>query len=458
MPSTKAAPVSGESTAMPAPLAARAAGAAASVPVDARPGPLPDPPPDPPLDSPLDSPLDPPLDPPTLRVAIQQPSLPAYRVPVFRALAADPALDLSVHYGSEEPALANAAPDGFEGRCTPFARVAPGRGPGLMWHAAQWRLVDGRRADVAILCWNARFVSLWAALLRARLNGVPVALWGHGYSKTGTSRLRDAVRRLPARLARAVVVYDERTAAALVDAGYEPARVFVAANGLDGQAIAAAREAARRAPDRLAWRAAHDVAAGPVLISVGRVFADNRLDVAVEALPRLAARHPDVRLVVVGGGDAEELARLAARAEALGVGTRLRLAGPLYDEAELARWMDAADVFVYPRNVGLSLIHAFNHALPAVVAAPRSAHNPEIAVLEDGVNGRLAESLDAGSFADAVAAILAEPTRHAAMREAALASVRDTHNLDSVTAAFRRLVDFLAGERRARTPRRRAGG
>ena len=384
-----------------------------------------------------------------LRVVVEHPALPHYRVPLFRAIAARPGVRLHVWYGDEDPTLENVSPDGFEATLSPVRQVRlPRLGP-LIWHPAQWSTATRDDADVLVLAANTRYLSLVPGLLRARRAGIPTVVWGHHYSKA-PSAWRDATRRSMTRLADAVLTYDARTAAALVAAGVPERKVFVAANGLDRAPIDAARREWLDAPGRLeAFRAERLPGPGPVLIFTGRLYADNRLDVAVEALAHLRRERPDARLVVVGEGEPER-ARLEAVARASGVADAIVWAGAIFDEAEIAPWMLSADVSVYPTNSGLSIVHAFNYGVPVVVAAPLERHNPEIMALEDGVNGLVAESLDPADFAAACARPLDDPALRARLSQAALETARDSFNIEamatSMVECFRLLHRRAAGQ------------
>ena len=389
-----------------------------------------------------------------VRVAIQQPSLPKSRVPLYQHLASLPDIALELHYGSEEPALRNVTPEGFHGEMTPFVTLPAGPLGKLFWHPAQWRVVDGRRGDVAILCWNARFLSLLPALIRARLAGVPTALWGHGFSKAEAS-WRARLRWLPARLANALIFYDFHTAEQWAREGLPREKIFVAPNGLDATRIERAAMAWRGDPERLtAFRREHLPGSGPTMIYIGRIQPENRVDLAIDALAGLARSAPDARLVIIGSGAPE--AALRDQAASLGITDRVTWVGERYEETDIAPWMLAADVLVYPRNAGLSLIHGFNYGLPAICCAPRSAHNPEIWALEDGVNGLLCEHADGAAIADAVRALTGDAARHQAMREKARDSATRIYNLQAVGQTFERLIDFLVGQRRRSDANRRS--
>lgn len=67
----------------------------------------------------------------------------------------------------------------------------------------------------------------------------------------------------------------------------------------------------------------------PTLVYVGHLEAVRGIDLAIRALPLVAARVPAVRLVVVGGGDAPYVDGLRSLAAALGVADQVELRGPL---------------------------------------------------------------------------------------------------------------------------------
>lgn len=71
----------------------------------------------------------------------------------------------------------------------------------------------------------------------------------------------------------------------------------------------------------------------PTLVYVGHLAHYAGVDLAISALPAIAARVPGVRLLVIGGGDAPYIAGLRALAAAEGVADRVDLRGPVpYDQ------------------------------------------------------------------------------------------------------------------------------
>src|SRR6185503_21232163 len=80
---------------------------------------------------------------------------------------------------------------------------------------------------------------------------------------------------------------------------------------------------------------------------VGSFYAYEGLDLALDALPAIAARIPDAVLLLVGGGLQEEALR--ARAREPDLAGRVVFAGRV-PHAEVARYYDLIDLLVYPRR------------------------------------------------------------------------------------------------------------
>jgi len=370
----------------------------------------------------------------TLRVVVQQPALPRYRIPVFRELAAREGIGLRVVYGSQSE-LENVGSEGFEAERAAATRGLVG---GLGWSGAQVRLAGERGIDTLVLEWNARLLSLPIALVRARLRGIRTVVWGHGYSKR-EGRARAWIRRWIGRMADGAMFYDARTAERYVEVyGFARERVFVAANALDQGPIRAAREACLADAEGLArFREARGIA-GPLVLFVSRLLAENRVDLLIEGLPRLRERVPGAMVGIVGAGPDED--RLRALVAEFGVEDAVVFAGAVYGEEELARWFCSAGVFCYPENIGLSVLHAFGYGVPVVTSDRVESQNPEIVALEDGVNGALYRHGDVGAMVGALAEILGDGGRRASMSAAALETVAEGFALDRMVDGMERAV------------------
>ncbi len=156
-----------------------------------------------------------------------------------------------------------------------------------------------------------------------------------------------------------------------------------------------------------------------VLGFVGRLSVEKNIAglVAVQdELERMGVT--DFRFLIVGhGGDEAWLRERLHRADCAGV---------LRGEELAAAYADM-DLFVFPSHTdtfGNVVLEALASGVPAVVTPDGGPKT----IVEDGVTGRIVRDED---FAAAVAAILADPAQHAAMRKAAR-SYALTANWDSV--------------------------
>ena len=144
-----------------------------------------------------------------------------------------------------------------------------------------------------------------------------------------------------------------------------PAKRCLIPNGIDQTLFAPAAEVRGR------LRADRGIAAAaPVFISAGRLHPQKGCAQALRAFAALAARRPDALYWIAGDGP--ERARLQACATALGIGGQVTFLGRL-ERPELARLLQAADVFVYLGSrieVGLPLtiLEALAAGLPVVAS------------------------------------------------------------------------------------------
>ena len=171
-----------------------------------------------------------------------------------------------------------------------------------------------------------------------------------------------------------------------------------------------------------------------LLLSVGRVSPEKRLDVLLEAFAQARAIRDGLRLVVAGDGPArEELERRAPEG--------VRFVGEIRG-VDLARLYASADVFCFPSTTdtfGQVLVEAGAAGLPVVAA--RAGGAPEL--VADWRTGLLVPRDDAPAFAGALLALADDPERRAEMGAAGR------------TAALERSWERSLGELRARVPRRR---
>ena len=187
------------------------------------------------------------------------------------------------------------------------------------------------------------------------------------------------------------------------------------------------------------------------------------LQVLLDALPSVAARVPEVTLLVAGPGEVEPVAealdpRIADRVEFLG----------LVSQADKARALHSADVYVAPNtggeSFGIILLEAMAAGTP-VLASDIEAFQR---VLNEGRAGVTFRNEDPADLADHLVALLGDPARRRRLQTAGRARAaqfdwasvarRIVAVYDSVTPGGEKVVADLSGQVWGRWPLRRPWG
>lgn len=156
-----------------------------------------------------------------------------------------------------------------------------------------------------------------------------------------------------------------------------------------------------------------------LVLNVGRLHHQKAQDVLLEAFATLARDHPDVRLCIVGEGEA--LWALKARAGELGVVGRVEFAGTVADVDARYR---AASIFALPsRHEGApnALMEAMSHGLPCIV----SDASPGLRdLVKNEREGLVVPVDDAAALAQALDRLVRSPDLRARLGAAAQARIR----------------------------------
>jgi glycosyltransferase involved in cell wall biosynthesis len=191
-------------------------------------------------------------------------------------------------------------------------------------------------------------------------------------------------------------------------------------------------------------RAAHRAAAAqrfaldpalPWLLTVAMMRPGDKLEsfrVLGAALARLGRRR--WQLLVVGDGEA----RGAVEAALAQVAANVRYAGRV-DEGELPALAAAADLYAWPA-ISEAYGMATLEAQAAGVAAVAGAEGGVGEIVAHGETGLLTPPGDVAAFAAALALLLDDPARRAAMGEAARAKVARRHDVDAASAVLDRVL------------------
>ena len=352
-----------------------------------------------------------------LRVAVVYHVWPHYRQPVMQAMDCSDAIAYDF-YGSGE-ALEGVlhAPTNS---VTRFVRAPFRRFGKLLWQPGAVQAACDGRYQAIILLADPNFASTWVAATLARLRGVPVLFWGHGWLRP-ESAIKQAVRRTYFALSERFLVYSERGKQLGVEAGFPAERITVIYNSLDvarADAVIASIESGT--PGRARPQSLFAEPRRPLLICTARLTAKCRFDLLLIAAATLSSRGFPVNVLLVGDGP--ERAALERQAEELGIS--VHFFGACHDEEVVGPLLYHADVTVSPGKIGLTAMHSLMYGTPAITHGDFDAQMPEVEAIEPGRTGAFFRRDDAGDLARTIARWLdvGPPREH--VRAAARATIR----------------------------------
>jgi glycosyltransferase involved in cell wall biosynthesis len=158
----------------------------------------------------------------------------------------------------------------------------------------------------------------------------------------------------------------------------------------------------------------------PLLISVGRLHPQKGYDDLFEAFARLHAIHPEVMLVIAGGGELQPA--LSNQIKARGLENAIRLLGPRND---VPRLLAASDLFVsasHWEGLPVSVLEAMAAGLPVV--ATEVSDVPR--VVTEGT-GLLVPPHQPDKLAEAMFTLLENPAQRKAFGAAAQKHIAHNH-------------------------------
>lgn len=364
-------------------------------------------------------------------ITFVQPALPAYRVDFFRRVAAHFGDGINVYYSPVDMGAITADSDLAYWQ-TP---IGPMKKPlrGIEWQVGTF-LVPIKKDDIVVVCGAPRNLSTLLLLVRARVKGAQTIWWGQYWSAT-TKMHRHWLRMKLSRLADALLFYtDDEVTRFYIDGWSHPGPVGALNNGLDMTEVRQLRR------PYIAEKRGRD------LLFIGRLTGKAQLGLLVAALaePALAGAH----LHVIGDGVEEQALRALASAQC--VADRITWHGGTTNEAKIAEVANRCAAFVYPGQVGLSLIHAMGYGLPCVVHDQPQHHMPEIAAFEAGATGETFKEGDSNSLALTIASLMNAGDLRCRMSERCRVVTEHDYTTQGMATRFIAFVDDMGFSERTK--------
>lgn len=349
------------------------------------------------------------------KVCIVQRRLTHYRAPLFVALRealADRGIQLELLVGQGTPAEEKKHDAGV----LPWAQSIPTRylfGGRLCWQSLG-RHLDG--IDLLIVTQENKLIQNHLRLLAPRR--FKLAFWGHGANlqSNNPNGFKERFKRWTTNRVDWWFPYTQMSVDLVTAAGFPGSHITVLNNAVDTSELQRQRQSVTLEETR-ALRESLGFGAGPVGVFVGSLYADKRLEFLFAAAEAIRREVPDFHLLIVGEGPERDKVQAwcAANPWARWVGARF--------DREKAAYVSVAQVMLNPGLVGLGILDAFVCSVP-MLTTDCGIHSPEIAYLENGINGVMtADDLDA--YVEASVRLLRDPQALDVLRRGCVASAQE---------------------------------
>ncbi len=304
-----------------------------------------------------------------MRILIQQPRLPHYRVPLIQRIVHLHRWEVTVGFtprgGAGESGLEVAEWKGEGVNLMHFPlRVYRLGGLSLHYQHGLLPLLRSQRWDALFLEGAQANLSGYLAARWCRRHRIPCIWWTKGYF-TPQNALRRFLHRLQLREPHAFLPYGDATHEFLKQYGVRAEQIVRAYNTVDVESIVHQRESLRKHGQALRAQVMDEQAENPLIVYVGRLTANKRVADLLRSVPMLHRMGLFVTLLIVGDGP--ERPMLETLAEELAVRKWVYFTGRVPEAGDSAA-LAVADVAVFPGAHGLAINQAMALGTPVVVA------------------------------------------------------------------------------------------
>ena len=215
----------------------------------------------------------------------------------------------------------------------------------------------------------------------------------------------------------------------------DPAKVKVLPNSIDNEAVE--REIEQIAPaEKIRLRKNLGISQdSTVLLFVGALEPNKRLNIFIEALKILTEKGYKVDGLIIGSGTAESYYR--DYADKLGL-KNCQFLGKIVNGVNI--YFQIADIFVLPGRGGLSINQALINGLPVICNTP--ADGTELDMIEDGKTGFLIKFMDTPNLVHALEKMI-ENRRHLEMGRNARDVIDKKYNIAAMLDVIRQVMKGL---------------
>ena len=388
----------------------------------------------------------------SIRVLVVQQINRAYRVPLLKRLSQQADIELTMVYGTSPPVQAGDVGITIATDPMPFRTISGPisglrwKGREILWFDLSLQLIKREFFDVVISDYYTRLLSIWPMQSIQHRRNAGFILWGIGFHQHPTPWV-DKIRRPMVKRTDALLLYSEKESKRYQKMGVPHEKCFVMQNtvdieGVDAGVATVTKEGIQECRRELSAEE------GPLLMHIGRLAKNKRLDLLLRVLPNLQKKWPKIQLALIGEGP--ELEALTILAHELSVSGIVHFLGPITNHKLLAPWVLASDLIVAPAQIGLLAPMSLAYGRTLVISDVPEHHGPEVQAFVPGQTGMNYRYEDVDDLTHVTSDLLANPEKCQRLAKAGSARVRELMGPEQMLDAFLAAIRYVHNTRCSR--------
>lgn len=345
----------------------------------------------------------------TSRVVILFRYIPQYRREFYELLRerlAKEDIELSLVYGDpgKSDAKKNDAVEIVWGKKIKN-KIIPIAGKDFYWQPVLGIVQDG---DLVILEQATRMLVNYPLLVMGKLGKIQTAFWAHGrnFQEETATFLGEWIKRRYSLLVNWWFAYNRLSADVVARLGFPRERITCVQNTLNSRVLYDALQSAT-SEDKERYRRDIGIEGQHVGLYIGSMYKEKRIEYLLEACEWIRHKLPDFEMIFVGSGVDDILVKEKSKEQPW-----IHYAGSKFDLDKIP-YFSCAQMLLIPGAVGLVVLDSFASGIP-LITCENANHGPEIAYLEDGVNGIVTRGINGPEeYAKTVVNLFSNPSRYA---------------------------------------------
>ncbi|HUX95568.1 MAG TPA: glycosyltransferase [Bacteroidales bacterium] len=257
----------------------------------------------------------------------------------------------------------------------------------IIWQNNVLNITSKGNFDVYLFIGESNVISTWIGVIICKLRRKKIAFWGHG-TYGNEKFVKKLIRQMFNKLPDSYLLYNERAKYLLKEEGIKEESLFVVYNSLNYDVHVNIRNYLEKneisSLKRRLFPLNFDL---PVLVFIGRLTPEKKIEQLVESVELLHRKGKKVNCIIIGSGDMEDILRKLV--SSLDLEEYFSFYGACYEEKENALLLSMADCCISPGNVGLTAIHSLSFGTPVITHNDLPNQMPEVSSIIEGLTGEL---------------------------------------------------------------------